>query len=94
MLSIESYNEGLRAMDAAKAFRRSQPSGLAGYQARKNAQEAAELAPYAVVKDYYEYCVTFEGKGSSVNRFKTKREALMVARELKRRYDENNSAAM
>lgn len=86
-MNIDSYNENLRAADAARAFRRPQPSGLAGWQARQKAREDAELAPYAIVKDGYEYCVTFEGKGSSVNRFRTRREALEAARELKARYD-------
>jgi len=92
MMSIDTYNENLRAMDAARAFRRRQPSGLANYQARKQAQENDALAPYAIVKDCYEYCITFEGRGSEVNRFRTKREALMVAQELKRRYDDARRA--
>ena len=87
MMSIDAYNDNLRAQDAARSFRRRQPSGLANYQARKKAQENDALAPYAIVKDCYEYCVTFEGRGSEVNRYPTKREALMVAQELKRRYD-------
>lgn len=91
MMSIEAYNENLRAMDVARSFRKPQPSGLAGWQAKKKAQENERLAPYAVVKDCYEYCVTFNGVGSSINRFRTKREALMVAQELKRMYDERNS---
>ena len=94
MMSIDAYNENLRAQDAARSFRRRQPTGLAGYQARKKAQENDAIAPFAIVKEYYEYCITFEGQGSSIHRYSTKREALMVAQELKRRYDERNSANM
>lgn len=92
MMNNDTYNEDLRARDVARTFRRPQPSGLADWQARKKAREADALAPYAIVKDGYEYCVTFEGKGSEVNRFRTKREALEVVHRLKAQYDARKHA--
>ena len=51
--NLSEYNENLRAQDAARAARRQQPQGLASYQAKKAAQEAARLAPYSVVNEKY-----------------------------------------
>lgn len=89
MMRIDEYNAQLRAQDAARAIRRPQPRGLAGWQARRAAEEADALKPYAVVKDGYEYAVTFEGRGSSVNRFRTKRDALETVQALRARWDAN-----
>ena len=51
--NVNEYNDMLRAQDRARACHRQQPQGLANYQAKKAAQEAARLAPFAIVKETY-----------------------------------------
>ena len=68
--------------------RRKQPAGLASYQARKAAQEAASLAPYSVEKDSYyssaPWIVKFDGKAIG-EFFPTKKAAIAWIEEQKQK---------
>ena len=68
--------------------RRQQPAGLASYQARKAAQEAASLAPYSVEKNSYyssaPWIVKFDGKAIG-EFFPTKKAAIAGIEEQKQK---------
>ena len=74
-MTIQEYNDNLRAQDRARAMRhKAQPAGLAAYQERKSQQEAAAIAPYVVEKDGRCYTVSLEG--NAVESFPTKKAAI------------------
>ena len=74
--------------------RRQQPAGLASYQARKAAQEAASLAPYSVEKNSYyssaPWIVKFDGKAIG-EFFPTKKAAIAWIEEQKQKTTDNHS---
>lgn len=47
-MTIDEYNEQLKAFDRVRMSRKSQPKGLANYAVMKKAQENAALAPYTI----------------------------------------------
>lgn len=63
-MTIDEYNENLKAMDRIRAYRKPQPKGLAKHLALKMEKENAMLAPFSIEKDFYgEYMVR---KGAAV----------------------------
>lgn len=74
-MTIDEYNDNLKAMDMARAYHRPQPKGLANYAVMKKAKENSMFAPFTIEKSpyYNEYIVK---NGAAVcGTYRTKKEA-------------------